>query len=202
METHLKPFAEVVRRQDAPREHRAAVLCGGKVVFWSEFASQCDDVVNALNAAHEAAVERREARLRGALMQVGRAISSTIPSPDLAPSWERLLRLIDDTLLGNAPDYVPGDVACGLAFDIGAMQWTQHVLMRAIDVLDAGGQVAAWLEANGLRRPKPEDWSKEELLRRQMEAGREWAHRCRESGGNNVGLPLAVDECPSCGETR
>jgi hypothetical protein len=37
--------------------------------------------------------------------------------------------------------------------DLGAVQWTQHVLQRLVDALDMGGVTAEWLAANGLRAP-------------------------------------------------
>lgn len=158
-----KPLAEVVLRNDAPYDHRAVVLCGGKVVFWSEFASMCDEVATAINAA----VEAREARLRGALVKaakqlawhdefrtryVDHACAECVPGADHIIAGFQCGRHATVAALGpNPPAYVPKS-------QLDEANATVAKMRAAFDALDVaqygahGPTVAEFLVEAGFKR--------------------------------------------------
>lgn len=112
-----------------------------------------------------AAVEQREARLRGALTAVLEI--AHCDDADLPPGWPQTLADARATLAGDGPDYVAGDVACGLAFDLGAawsaiadLQQTTEALAEA-----RGVDVLPFLRAKGLAEKTPaEELSTDEMI--------------------------------------
>jgi hypothetical protein len=114
--------------------------------------------LDSIALAAGAAVERREAGLREALRRYvetsHREVHPGYRAFDVRVRPE-VVEQARAALGPNPPEYISGDVACAMAFDLGAMQWTQHVLMRSIDVLDAGGQVAPFLRAMGVAEREP-----------------------------------------------
>lgn len=143
-----KPFAEA-------RDGR--IIVGGLTVRYDEIGERDERVrehFGRIAAEINAAVEQREAKLRGALTAAGQAVRSTIPSPDLAAGWERLSKLIDDALGPNPPDYVPRAQLDEASAKVKALQ-------AALEVFDhresmTAELVAAYLEASGLKKPPKE----------------------------------------------
>lgn len=138
-----KPFAEVVDSE----------LHGRPVLQWpggswdpeNWFSYRPMDVASLRNAARRIseAVEQREAELRGLLSEVGAAlIDIRLALKPLSGSLPRVLdadmiaagaidMIRDETV--NAHEYVSGDVACGLAIDLGIAMGTVEDLALVIE---------------------------------------------------------------------
>lgn len=129
-----KPFAEVFTRTGGAWELLVAGVPQGGT-FGSK--ADADAVARAINAA----VEAREAKLRGALRDVANLLGPAAEAPpdqfyEFNPmALRRVLERVAEVLSGVGPDYVPGDVACGLAWDLGAAQ--AKVMVRWAVLFDA-----------------------------------------------------------------
>lgn len=108
-----------------------------------------------------AVVEQREANLLGAAAELAMRRHDWFFTRDHGAQFAAdLLKLHPSEDM-----WVPGHVACGLAFDLGAAQWTQLVLQRAAEGLaDARGiEVRPFLAAVTGNRPPMEVFSDDEL---------------------------------------
>lgn len=142
---------------------------------WS--SASLDDVASLRNAARRMseAVEQREAKYKVANTALRQSIVDALVAiemghmrrPELPSPWsileEARLKSVRD--FNDWDDAVTGDVACGLAFDLGSAQWTQLVLQRVAEGLaDARGiEVRPFLAAVTGNRPPMEAFSDDEL---------------------------------------
>lgn len=171
-----KPFA-VVEMRDRGGGQSAAVVVAGGVVAWSDFRSMADDMALAINAA----VEAREAKLRGALEVIAAFQPMRTDYPDHPAAWSVRfdcptcgnVRAQTAEDVANAP-LVRHDVDCVWAIARAALgqntpayapksqldeaNATIAKMRAAFDALNpeayANGElIAKWLEANGMRAP-------------------------------------------------
>lgn len=157
-----KPLAEVVMHQDHGDDFPYGIDINGERLLTegAVVGDDITDVATAINKAHEAAVEQREAKLRDQLGLVRTAVNRAFQRIRERTGGDVVedLLAISDIVYGHT-DAVSGHVACGLAFDIGAEQSKVCAMQAAVDLLDAresmtAEMVCAYLEAAGLKRPK------------------------------------------------
>lgn len=179
-----KPFAEA----------RSGRLVVGDVTVNYDFGESARigrERFEGLAGIVNAAVEQREAKLRGLLLKtsealcradfdgVGQCIGCDIRFDQTTRNAEAYQQHVEECPQGLAlhniaefmerysgPDYVAGDVACGIAMDLGIAMGTVEDLALIIETYDsARGVLAPFLRAKGLAEKVPllDDVSDEDL---------------------------------------
>lgn len=160
MSTLKRPFAEAVEdERGAFRLHLDGELQGAVILNWSQ--------AHAITAALNQRVEARKAKLRGALSGLEQRRLNDGPCwcflwPDEQQDAEETLArdghcaqclAARAAIADTGPDYVPGNAACGLAWDLGAAQATISALSDIITAVDGAKTetIAPFLEALGQR---------------------------------------------------
>jgi hypothetical protein len=184
-----KLFATVVpmRGQDGEEWSYAIDVNGERLLTIGEVTDEdIDDIAGDLNRANYAAVEARDAKLRGALRAAHEAIETYLEvacdgSECQTPSHGPLHAAAQGAraaLAGTGPEYVHGDIACGLAFNLGQCQSVLRDAQVVIGALDTGDPteravIGPFLEAMGLRKTTLADLAyddlKAEMRRRESE---------------------------------
>lgn len=167
-----KPFATVVVSKLDPvmgDPLEWTVMVDGRYV-WTGDETYTQRSAERLNAAHEAAVEQREAKLRGRnhalrmiAAEMGDAGTHLLREFMSFSRRQRLSQAIHAfrkhmlEVLDEDDEYVPADVACGLAFAIGIERGTVEDLALMIETLTADERhldvrraLAPFLRAKGL----------------------------------------------------
>ena len=173
MSDEKKPFADVGDNNRHPADpdfEEWLVLDGHRVSLAHNLAGFLGDI--------NAAVERREARLRAVLKRVewrGAGVDEPytccpvcLVENEFHPSNQKPHRpdcALAQALAGAGPDYVNGDVACGLALDLGIAMGTVADLALMLEASSAGPLLVPFLRAKRLAEKEPlRDIADEELI--------------------------------------
>jgi len=201
-----KPLAEIQRAREYNHERLHLFVAGrflvsepaGTVLGEGEALPKIADEINA-------AVEQREAKLRGAMDVACRLVMKVLHQFGSfgTAEYQQILKDLSEaaTALYGHGDYVPANEAAAMAMQAAELaakfEGTWPVLFEELRHARAETPlVRALAEALGVKAALPEEWSEEELLRRQMEADRERARRtklkkaaARQNIGSTVPLP-------------